>query len=540
MSNMYNSGMRNARLTPFPVALAAIVALAALLRLWAIDFGLPLVTHPDEPLIVDAAARMVTAHSLNPHWYRYPAFIIDIEAGLLAVVRRAGLDDAAQRRWALEAGRLVMAAFAVATVCLTGVLGRRLARLAGRSRRAVDADVDADIAGLAAAALLAVSFVHVKDAHFLKPDVPTGFFTALTLWCTLNAWERGSLSARQWLAAGVALGLATATKYTGAAAALVPALALALLAGRDLRALLRPLLALSAAAALVFIILNPFAVLTPRAFLWSVDGVQAELTHYATGHDGAEGNDTWRWYILEVGRSGFGALPALLVACGVLAALVVLARTHAGDTARVLALPLAFIVAYYALIARYPVRFDRQLIPALPYLAVVGGFGVAELLHVARRYRGVPRPALLALTLLALLSAPQVARAVRWDRTQSVRDTRYVALDWLEAHVPPGTPVAREWYTPPVAQAGYGDIPVRKTDDQSLAWYRAAGAQYLLLSSFMFQRYLDDPNLYPADAAFYRALLAQPRQVTITGRNGPVVIIMRIDDAAPAFASVAQ
>jgi predicted membrane-bound mannosyltransferase len=47
--------------------------------------------------------------------------------------------------------------------------------------------------GLVAAELLAVSFLHVKDSHFLKPDIPTAFFTSLTLWFTLDALEHDRL-----------------------------------------------------------------------------------------------------------------------------------------------------------------------------------------------------------------------------------------------------------------------------------------------------------------------------------------------------------
>ena len=48
------------RLSLFSVGLPVVVLLAAGLRLWSIDFGLPLVTHPDEPLIYDAADRMIS------------------------------------------------------------------------------------------------------------------------------------------------------------------------------------------------------------------------------------------------------------------------------------------------------------------------------------------------------------------------------------------------------------------------------------------------------------------------------------------------
>jgi hypothetical protein len=96
--------------------------------------------------------------------------------------------------------------------------------------------------------------------------------------------------------------------------------------------------------------------------------------------------------------------------------------------------------------------------------------------------------------------------------------------------------VVREWHTPPLAQAGYSEIAVRKVDDHPLDWYRAAGAEYVVLSSFMYQRYLDDPGAYPENAAFYERLLALPREATFTGDNGPVIVILRLDAAAPAFA----
>src|SRR3712207_3015460 len=70
----------------FPGGMLAVLVVAAVLRFWSIGFGQPLVTHADEPLIFDAADRMIADRTLNPHWFRYPAFIIDIEAGILTVV----------------------------------------------------------------------------------------------------------------------------------------------------------------------------------------------------------------------------------------------------------------------------------------------------------------------------------------------------------------------------------------------------------------------------------------------------------------------
>ena len=66
-----------------------------------------------------------------------------------------------------------------------------------------------------------------------------------------------------------------------------------------------------------------------------------------------------------------------VVVLGVVATSAILIRQRWSPRADALALVLVFLPVYYATIAPYPVRFDRQLIPALPYLAILGGFGVA-------------------------------------------------------------------------------------------------------------------------------------------------------------------
>ena len=142
--------------------------------------------------------------------------------------------------------------------------------------------------------------MHVKDAHF-EPDVPTAFFCALTLWFSLDARDQPD-RLRPWLLAGGAVGLAAASKYTGAVVAVVPALALLLVvlraSGERVARLRRfAILAagMTAVSIVVFLAFNPYVVLAFDEFISPVDGIRAEINHYRTGHDGAEGNDTWRW-----------------------------------------------------------------------------------------------------------------------------------------------------------------------------------------------------------------------------------------------------
>src|SRR5262249_39560807 len=103
--------------------------------------------------------------------------------------------------------RAATAALGVATVLLVFNIGMRWG-----ARHA-----------LLAAGLLAVLPLHVRQSHYVLTDVPLTFFVTLTLLFSLRAAERGTLAAFAW--AGAIAGLATATKYNGAAALLMPLLA---------------------------------------------------------------------------------------------------------------------------------------------------------------------------------------------------------------------------------------------------------------------------------------------------------------------------
>jgi hypothetical protein len=353
----------------------------------------------------------------------------------------------------------------------------------------------------------------------------------------------------------MAVGLAAAAKYTGAAVAVVPMTAL-LLRMRDpeperritLRQAARIALGMGLVAIVVFLLFNPFVLLAPHEFLSPVDGIRAELEHYRTGHDGAEGNDSWRWYLDEVWRNGFGpTLTPLVLLGGGMAVWWLVSSQRASRTrsnrsgAEALWLLLVFIPVYYLMIARYPVRFDRQLIPILPYMALLGGFGVAASLGVVDRFvharSSASRviPVAVTLLLISALAIPLTMHAADWNIQTGKPDTRYAALDWIEVNVPAGATIVREWHTPPVAQDGYDDIFIRAAYEQSLDWYRASGADYLVISSFMYQRYLDDPGIYPVEAAFYERLLGLPAAATFHGENGPIIVVYRLEDAAPAF-----
>ena len=172
-SNAASPGERVASAAVF----LALVGLAGGLRFWGIHQSLPLVTgRPDEREILQYTAGF-PAGDLNPRWFIYPNlyfYVVFAWERLVLAVRGLWLttsDYGLTLRTALASlilyGRWLSALAGTLTVPAVWAIGRRLG---------------AEGLGLAAAALLATDFLHVRDSHTLKPD------TLLALGLLISVW----------------------------------------------------------------------------------------------------------------------------------------------------------------------------------------------------------------------------------------------------------------------------------------------------------------------------------------------------------------
>ncbi|HEY3121621.1 MAG TPA: glycosyltransferase family 39 protein, partial [Vicinamibacteria bacterium] len=214
---------------------AAVIALAALLRFAGIGhhlrYGGP--EFDERHNFVDPVLRMWDSRSADPTVYNgYPGFFNYVAFVPVGLGRRLAGD-----RGATLAARGLVAGFGTLSVALAYGLGRRLH--------------GGTWAALAGAALLAVSRLEVRSAHYVTADVLVGTATLAAL-LALAAWpgRKGELAA----AAATALG--TAVKYTGLI--LAPALFVHFWLERRLKTGLVPGLLV---AALVFVVAAPFALL---------------------------------------------------------------------------------------------------------------------------------------------------------------------------------------------------------------------------------------------------------------------------------------
>ena len=431
----------------------AVVLLGGLgLRLWGVAQGLPYAYNADEADHFVPKAIAMFGHNLNPHYFANPPAFTYVLHLVFAVWFGGGAG--ARHAFALHPDEVYTLARVIAALLGTAALWLLYTTGARLFNRGV---------GLLAAAIQAVAFLPVFYAHLALNDAPTLAPVTLSLLGSAGVLRKGRR--RDYLVAGVGLGLACASKYTAgivllpllAAAATrylsVPPGARAYLVGR--RAMVGLLLA-GAGALVAFLVANPYAVLDFKSF-------HAELVHQSTlsaeaqGKLGAPKEGGFLYYLWSL-TWGLGWLPALAALGG---AVAVWRREQRLGWLLVPA-PLLYL-AFMGLQGRY---FGRWLLPIFPILCLLAAFFALWLVGVLARSAGRrrreraarasdsksaagaggtapggsprgPRIGLAALLVVALL-AQGLLYSVHAGLVLSRADTRNLTRAWLVANVPQG------------------------------------------------------------------------------------------------------
>jgi len=413
--------------------LALVLAGGLALRLWGIRQGLPYAYNTDEAQhFVPRAVEMFQRGTLNPHYFANPPAFTYLLHYLFDAYY--GGATGAVHALALHPEGVYTLARVAAALLGTGSLWLLYATGARLFHRGI---------GLLAAAIEAVAFLPVFYAHLALNDVPTLFPLTLSLLGSAGVLRKGRR--RDYLLAGVGLGLACASKYT-AGIVLLPLLAATAMRYLDLepgarayligrRAVLGLVLA-AVAALLAFLIANPYAVLDYRDF-------HAELVHQSTLSGEAQGKlgapkEGGLLYYLWTLTWGLGWVPALAALGGMLSVW----RKDLRLGFVLVPGPLLFL-AFMGLQGRY---FGRWLLPIFPILCLLAAFFAVWLVQAIRSPRGF-RVAVAGLLVVALL-AQGLVYSVHSGLVLARADTRNLTRAWLVAHVPRGAPIVVEPVAP--------------------------------------------------------------------------------------------
>jgi hypothetical protein len=556
------------------VVIGLILAGALTLRLWGIGFGLPHQYHPDEAHEVVRALQL-GAGSFNfervaKGGYFYLLFLeyaaLFVFLWLTGSVRSA--EDFAvllvtdpSPFWLI--GRITTALLGTLTVAIVYRLGRRLYGAT---------------AGALAAALLAVTPLHVQESHYITVNVPVALLSLATLGFLLRMSERGD--ARDYLLSGGFLGLSLQTKLSSAAL-LIPFAAAHLMtvrreiAGGVWRVLdRRPLLAIGGALAV-------YAAGAPGIVLDAPRVLSRALTPFTSSpREFAETSFSNPVEALEMRRPAWAlyleALPETLGVLALVACLVGIARTFVRTRGADWILSL-YCLAYFAIIASSrTLQSGAYLVLILPPLCLLAARATTDIVDGLWRR---PRANILYVVVTLSLCVQPALRSITFDRWLSQEDTRTLAMRWIEANISAGSKIlldAGEFQShqaPPLRQSPAGlDLRAKQLQHAdplkarflklarehqvgisynltSTVWgtrvralndYKTEGYDYIVTSDTVQRLYTGSlaAKLFPLSVSFYASLARDPDLILVQRfdpvgeRPGPVISVYRISGSA--------
>jgi hypothetical protein len=414
--------------TLFVVAL--VLPAAALARLWGVGFCNPHPhCRPDEDAIAAIAGAFLEGR-MNPIVFTYPALFMLIVAAVLKALPGAErllhklmpfhfdpLLGTITMTTKYMVARLLSAAAGVASVWVIFRIGLRLFDRT---------------AAIAASALLALAFLHVRDSHYGVTDVPMAFMVLVAFLYAVRLAASGAR--RDLVLAGITAGLATSTKYNAALIALPGLFAVLACAppAKSRRARLADALILLAFLGAAFLCTSPYTLLDYSRF---IADLKSDADHLSGGH-GVNLGRGWPYHATFTLRYGLG-IPILV--SGVAGLVMLLVRQP-----RTGVLVALFPVTYFAVLGSGYTVFTRHMVPMVPFVCLTAGYFIAESASWVAARVGRPgwQPALAALAVAGALW-PSVYSVVMFDSLIALDDSRLLARQWVERRFPPGTTIAQ-------------------------------------------------------------------------------------------------
>lgn len=506
-----------------------IIVFAIAIRCIGIDFGLPFLYHPDECFIVNPVVNILSRGDLNPHTFIWPgSLIIYILAILFAAIIAAyyvyslmcghiySLNDfkhivAGNSTFFYDRnpilltllGRLMMVALAAATIYIVYLAAKRLF-----NRRV----------GILAAFALSLSPLYIRESRYIRPDIPAIFLIMLSMYFLL-LFMKGNKRTRWLIFSSVCAGFSIAAKYTSAVIA-APILIWCFLGDRRGAARLslsryiinslkiKTNLGLAAVCILAgFFVFSPFVIFDFHRAIKDISWICRGNGGTDVGNARMPGLSNYLWYLRESATVGMGGLFFSLFAAigGCLLLLKKSKRRY---------IFFLFPVLFFLLIGCGKLKFDLWFIQVLPFEAILFAFGFYT---VSKSYISAKRAALGKRFFSVIFAAGLIyasLSAITFDFREAFivagKDLRTIAREWIDDNLPAGSTIAYEADAPHLHVKPKKDFILVYTGIRvvcrPMAYYRRHSVDYVVITSYMRDLFLNQPEKFPLEFARYEEL----------------------------------
>lgn len=402
------------------------------IRIYGINFYLPLHLHLDENNIFDKAFQMIKNQDLNPHYYRYPTLLPYLQVAVytpyLLLVKLFSFNNTKFNPELLTdnlfiIGRGISAVAGTATLYVTYLMGKKLFN---------------QNVGLFAAAFLSLTFIHVVSSHYLVTDALMILLGTLAFYYSIGLSNYvGRDKIKRYLLVGGFIGLANATKYNPFYLVfLFEPLFLLWNKEKD-----RVGLFLSSFSGVcwgilgftvVFCITNPYLLLELSNYL---KGFTSQVLLF-TGNEISTFSDanetpTWKWWIEYLMVSGISYTMFPLPVIGFL-------LIFKQGLKKIYYPLIIFPFIYCLFIFSVSHRADRYIDPVLPFFATYAALSLEFIWNqINKTFEKRRSLKVTALTLLVILVFTwPLAKIIAFDYLISQKDTRLIAAEWIEENIP--------------------------------------------------------------------------------------------------------
>ncbi len=419
--------MKNYYLTSF--ILITILVIAAILRLWGLNWDQGFHLHPDERMISIVAAdihlpqttiewdNLLTKDSvLNPKFFAYgslPIYLLKITGSLVGAPDYQSINIV---------GRFLSSIFDLGTIFLIYLVGQNL------FNRKI---------GLISSFSYAVSVLPIQLSHFYAVDTLLTFFGMAVFYCLIKFNKYFQF---RWLIfSGIFFGLTLSTK-TSAVLLFIPILLIFLTAFKKvpLKKLFDYALCILLLTIVTFLITEPFALIDLHNFLGQTWAQQAMTKSAFTFPYTLQyvGKIPILYEVKNIFFWGLGPFMALLAFLG-----LILIHYQVFKTRDFYIIPiLVWFWIYFLIVSSFAIGFMRYLLPIYPLLSLCTGFFVYQIYRHLKSYFPTSLFVIFTSIFLILILVWPLTFISIYDQP----NTRVTATKWIHTNIPIGARILNE------------------------------------------------------------------------------------------------
>ncbi len=521
-----------------------LVSVSFILNLFGVTWGFPHLYHPDEPVIIRDALgvsqyEVKLEHFDWPHLQTYlDSFSFTIFIKGRGFIRAVGLEDFTRTQFPLLwndnivfyfLGRLWTVLYGALTVGLVYLIGKHFF-----TKRAA----------LFSALLLLLNSLFLTNTRLATIDIPMLFWLTFSLYFCFRVVTLGSLAS--YMLAGLLAGLAASTKYNGGFAVitlLVAFMLSVLVKKKNILAEFRKLVISGATSLFGFFLGTPNALFEYHTFL-NTENPSGAMWQFT--RPGNSGGITYLEKIrgrLFVLMDAMGFLPLVSAVVGVLNAFI---KRHWS-----LILLSVFPTAYYLYVGGFEYFQPHFLLPTMPYLSLLAGVTFSSLLGKVEQHTSLrtDKRRVINVILCLLFFVGPLYLAMLNKQIVLKKDSRTVALEWINENIPAGSTIAQgSDYEPPLESReglkGIDNRPDRyylksfseleRTHhlEASLAEkLKAEGVEYLVFGTFGMAKDYEEAvwdEEVPTRLGWLKKYAEMIYRVDEEGRLGPTIFVFKI------------